>query len=269
MRRVFGYGLGAFALLTLSLGGVAVAQVGKGLNPATSSGVREVIAHYSEALLRSPFEVDARARATCTRYLETAQRTIDAEHAAPCGLRLRALKVRAMCSWLAGDDAAVAAVVNALVALRCGGSESGLVAGLDLVERWWRPELVHRFVAGQRTAAKARAGRLKRLDTLTRYADHTRQALGNDYPRRSGGLLVTGVPRGMPASRAGIRKGDVLISVAARPVRRVSDIAAHLAGRTSPRTSVLYYRDGQRIEGGWPGVSAGELSGASLPERLP
>ncbi|MGB0591279.1 MAG: PDZ domain-containing protein [Myxococcota bacterium] len=270
MKRSLSMGLTSLVMLcSVSVASAQSAKAPKVLKPATASGMRATVAHYSEALLRAPFEADARARATCTRYLETAQRTLDAEGKAPCTLRLRALKARGMCAWLAGDDAGAAAMVDALVALRCAGSESGLVAGLDLVERWWRPALVRHFVAGQRTGAKARLARLKRLETVKGYEKATRSALGKDYPRRGGGLLVTAVPRGAPASRAGIRRGDVIISVAARPVRRVADIGAHLAGRTAERTSVLYYREGQRIEGAWPGSSASQIVGVSLPERLP
>jgi hypothetical protein len=257
-------------LLSVSgLGSIASAEAPKKFNPATATGARAAVAYYSEALLARPFEADPRARATCSRYLQTAIRTIDAEAGTPCGLRLRAQKAHAMCRWLAGDDAAALAAIDALATLQCGSAEGGLMAGLDLAERWWRPTLVHRYVAAQRKGAKARTARLERLAVVTRYVEDTRRALGKDYPRRGGGLLITDVPRGAPGSRAGLRRGDVIISLAARPVRRVSDINTHLTGRTSVQASVLYYRDGQRIEGAWPGSRASQLSGASLPERLP
>ena len=77
------------------------------------------------------------------------------------------------------------------------------------------------------------------------------------------------VPRGSGAARAGVRRGDVIISVNARPVKGLDGLDALLAKSTSAKSSVLYYRDGARIEGTWPGVSAGGLDGVPLPERLP
>jgi len=268
MRATSRWWVSMMVLTSMALAGVATAKAPK-LNAATSKGMREVVAHYSQTLLTAPFQTEPRARATCTRYLETAQRTLDSEEGAPCTLRLRALKVRAMCSWLAGDDASAAELVASVVALRCGRGDSGMAAGLDLVERWWRPKFIHRFVAAQRMGAKSRKGRLERLDAVKGYVEDTRKALGKDYPRRGGGLLITSVPRGSAASRAGLRKGDLIVSVAARPVRRTADIASHLSSRTAAHTSVLYYRDGQRVEGAWPGVTASQITGVSLPERLP
>jgi hypothetical protein len=239
------------------------------MQPSTADGAREVIVHFASELLRPPLRVPQRARATCTRYLGTARTTVAREGARGCALHLRATKALAMCHWLAGRDAPAHKLVTELAKARCSDVQTGLHDAVWLSERWWRPEWVQGFVSGQRLDHPARARQMARLKEVQRAVEATRAALGRDYPRRGGGLLVSNIPLGMPAGRAGLRRGDVIISVAARPTRRLADIAKHLSGRTTALTSVFYYRNGRRIEGSWPGVRAGEIDVTSLPERLP
>jgi len=246
---------------------VSVAAPASSVNAATAEGAREVIARYASALLEPAFLVESRAKATCVRYLATAKRTIDAEGAPSCKLQLRATKALAMCRWFEGRYGEARTLAKELALARCQGGKAGLADAVWLAVRWWRPELVRRLVAGQRDGHPARARQLARLEAVKDAAVATRAALGKDYPRA--GLLIRAIPHGAPAARTGMRPGDVLVSVAARPVRRPADVAKHLADRATAYTSILYYRDGQRIEASWPGTSAGKFDGMALPERLP
>ena len=267
MRGLMSFSVTLCATLLLSVAPAAASPTT--LNPATKVGAREAVAHYAERLLRPPFEADARARATCGRYLETAARTLKVEPALPCALRSRLLETQAMCAWLSGDEPALEEHAAALVTQRCSGRESGLDGLIGLTKRWWRPEVAQAYIAAQRTEARGRKERVAALEEIATYVGQVKDALGKDYPRRSGGLLVLKVPRGAGAARAGLRRGDVIISIAARPVRGMSDVRRHLSGAKRATSSVLFYRDGQRIEGSWPGKSKLMLQGAPLPERLP
>ncbi|MCE5242203.1 MAG: ChaN family lipoprotein [Syntrophobacteraceae bacterium] len=61
-----------------------------------------------------------------------------------------------------------------------------------------------------------------------------------------GGVAVTGVVPGSPAERAGIRKGDVLLSIDGNPVSTLDDIHRALAGGTGSHWFTLK-RDGEDI----------------------
>lgn len=61
-----------------------------------------------------------------------------------------------------------------------------------------------------------------------------------------GGVTVTGVVPGSPAERAGIRKGDVLLSIDGNPVSTLEDIHRAMAGGTGNHWFTLK-RDGEDI----------------------
>ena len=66
-----------------------------------------------------------------------------------------------------------------------------------------------------------------------------------------------------PAARAGMRTGDLIISVDGQPVRNWSDVQHHL-GRFARRTSLVYFR-GTEI----PGVPQIQLLRAGFADLVP
>jgi S1-C subfamily serine protease len=82
---------------------------------------------------------------------------------------------------------------------------------------------------------------------LERFGRVRRPYLGVTTTIADGGARVTEVVGRGPAGRAGLRGGDVIVSVAGRPVRNPDDVAAAIADRR-PGTSVAieYRRDGSR-----------------------
>ena len=199
------------------------------------------------------------------RYLPTAGRTIAAQGDAACALRLRAMKAMAMCHWVHGEDAPAEALVRELATARCEDGAGGLRDAVWLAARWWRPALVQRLVNRLGEGHPLRRDASRRLLKAKGLAASTRAALGQ-VNRRTGGLVVTGLERGAYGGRSGLRKGDVIVSVGAKPVRRAVDLKAHLSGAS---TSFLYYRDGQRIEASWAGTGVDGIDVEPLIERLP
>lgn len=60
--------------------------------------------------------------------------------------------------------------------------------------------------------------------------------------------VVGSVAEGSPASAAGLRAGDRIVSVDGRPVARWEDLAERFAGKAGARVSVVWLRDGERRE---------------------
>jgi S1-C subfamily serine protease len=67
---------------------------------------------------------------------------------------------------------------------------------------------------------------------------------------RPGGLLVGNVHPGTPAARAGVRAGDLIVSVNATPVHSTDDLPRRLAeaARLSPRVPLRVLRDGKEVD---------------------
>lgn len=61
-----------------------------------------------------------------------------------------------------------------------------------------------------------------------------------------GGVLVASVQKGSPAEGAGVRAGDVLLSLAGEEVDGPSDAAAALMGAEEGEVEIVVFRDGER-----------------------
>lgn len=92
---------------------------------------------------------------------------------------------------------------------------------------------VHGFRVGSRRLGL-------RLQPLT---DQLAAYFGVDEGR---GVLVASVRKGSPAERAGVRAGDVLLSLAGEEVNGPSDAAAALMGAEEGEVEIVVFRDGER-----------------------
>lgn len=75
--------------------------------------------------------------------------------------------------------------------------------------------------------------------------------------------LVGVIDGGSPAARAGLRTGDLIISVDGQPVRNWSDVSRHV-GRFARRASLVYFR-GSEV----PGVPQIQLRAAGFADLVP
>ncbi len=236
---------------------------------ATPQGAATVIDTLHDKLLAPRGQVRAVARALCRRYLDTAR-----EHLAPdadCALRARALEADAMCRWLAAEDGLAQAGVQALTVHRCA-TVNGLDRALALAVRWARPDLVRAWVEQQVAGLEGRGVTGPQLDqarerqAAVARATWQREAVGAAFGAETlrPGLLVTAVRKGSPAGRAGLRRGDVLLTVGARPVTTVTTIAGALPADRA--VAIAFLRAGQRKAGMWSGPAEG-LEAVGVPER--
>jgi S1-C subfamily serine protease len=82
---------------------------------------------------------------------------------------------------------------------------------------------------------------------LERYGRVRRPYLGVTTTGVSRGARVVEAEEGAPAARAGLRSGDVIVSVGGTRVRDPDDVAAAIAGRRpDSRVEIEYQRDGSR-----------------------
>lgn len=77
-----------------------------------------------------------------------------------------------------------------------------------------------------------------------------RTSLGGipDFGRESGGVLLAGTVPGSPAEKAGVQKGDILVSLAGMPVDNLGDYSAALkAHQPGDTVEVVVKRDGSEL----------------------
>lgn len=138
--------------------------------------------------------------------------------------------------FLCVSAAAVAVVTAYVLSVASGATEEQPKTRADVpVDRWAAYYPPAEFAAFQATLA----GRITGVGILFRR--------GPD-----GSLRVGAVEPGSPAARAGLLGGDLVLSVAGRPVgyRPVSDVAAELGGPVGSRLSLVVRRgvDERRVE---------------------
>lgn len=232
----------------------------RGMEPASAEGAAEVTDLLRRRLVVAPAEVDAEARAVCERYMNVAVEALSRGEGDSCAERVAGRETRAMCRWLNGDDEGARSDVEALVGLDCDEGPDGAERAASLAERWLWAEPLRRVLraSSERSASPVseeleRASE-RRRDVERAFGDHELQE----------GLLVVARPSG-PAASAGLRPGDVVVSVEAQPVASRARLDEELAGDEG--RAFLYYREGERREGTWRGGPDGvELQ--PVPERL-
>lgn len=82
---------------------------------------------------------------------------------------------------------------------------------------------------------------------------------------RTKGALVNAAEPGTPASKAGLRSGDVLVSVNGQPVADARDLSRRIAGiRPGSKVEIVYLRDGKETTAQ---VELGQLPGGKTASR--
>ncbi|MCA9727680.1 MAG: M20/M25/M40 family metallo-hydrolase [Candidatus Eisenbacteria bacterium] len=70
-----------------------------------------------------------------------------------------------------------------------------------------------------------------------------------DFGKESGGVLLTGVMPGSPAEKAGLQKGDVVVSLDETPIDNLADLSNVLkAHQPGDEVLVVVLRDGAKVE---------------------
>jgi hypothetical protein len=243
-------------------------------NPASAEGARQVIALFHAELLRPAEDVSAEARGLCSRFLPTAIGGMSRGHVATCALQADAHEAHATCHWLAGrTKEARATLTGELALLDCPAQG---VDGVDRASRlasdWLWPEAMEPIVRKQKTSLTSRGGNARaqkaadrNLALLTEARRRRRAAttaFGKGVPK---GLLVLSTKPGSPASRAGLRKDDVLTLAGATPIAGTGQLRSAL--RKQNPSAITVYRRGKAVQLVWRGAFDG-LEALPLPERL-
>jgi regulator of sigma E protease len=102
------------------------------------------------------------------------------------------------------------------------------------------------------------------LEETIRHRDSATTAQGRVGITHAPFIPLVGVIDGeSPAARAGLRTGDLLISVDGQPVRNWTDVQRHI-GKFARRTSLVYFRGAEL-----PGVPQIQLLGAGFADLVP
>lgn len=178
--------------------------------------------------------------------------------------------------FFAGHTVLPAAVVGDVLdggAAASAGIEPGdRVLEIDgrAVRYWEEIENAVRSSAGKEVHLRiSRNGRvferyITPIEEVVRYRDGRITTQGRVGITHAPFVPLVGVIDGQsPAARAGLRTGDLIISVDGQPVRNWSDVQHHL-GRLARRTSIVYFR-GTEV----PGVPQIQLLSASFADLVP
>jgi regulator of sigma E protease len=178
--------------------------------------------------------------------------------------------------FFAGDSVLPAAVIGDVmdsgVAERAGLEPGDRVLEIDgsPVRYWEEIETAVRSSPGKELHLRvARNGKvferyLTPLEETIRYRDGRVAQQGRVGITHAPFVPLVGVIDGnSPAARAGLRTGDLIISVDGQPVRNWSDVSHHL-GRFARRTSLVYFR-GTDV----PGVPQIQLLGGGFADLVP
>ena len=104
-----------------------------------------------------------------------------------------------------------------------------------------------KFVTGQLIRhGKIRRGRIGVAGQNVSLARLVVRAHGLDA---KSGVLVTGVDRGSPAERAGVRSGDIIVGLGGKPVTGIDDLHRLLASdRIGAQSTIVVLRQADRLE---------------------
>ncbi|MEC9071057.1 MAG: PDZ domain-containing protein, partial [Myxococcota bacterium] len=220
----------------------------KAMGPFTKEGAGRVVARMHQGLVKPPGEVEADARTICGRFLSRVVPKVVADPESPCGLKLDALEALAMCQYLAGAMSdARRTVVERLALTRCetpGQRGDGFSRAVALGERWLWADLVRPLLLARSGGAGSPG--VVANDLTRRLRVGALKAFG-DRPVR-GGAVVAVVKTGSAAAGAGLRVGDVILTLGAKPVSSMKAMVAAL-GKSRKGTHLVYLRDGKRKEG--------------------
>jgi S1-C subfamily serine protease len=95
-----------------------------------------------------------------------------------------------------------------------------------------------------------RDGRVRRswLGVVGQTIPLSRRRAALDHLAAAGGVLVTGVERGSPAERGGLREGDIIIGLAGEVVSGIDDLQRVLTeDRIGERVEAVVLRKGRRV----------------------
>jgi len=178
--------------------------------------------------------------------------------------------------FFAGDSVLPAAVIGDVieggVAARAGLESGDRVLEIDgkPVRYWEEIETAVRTSPSRELQLRvARNGKvferyLTPLDEIIRHRERGVAVQGRVGIAHAPFVPLVGVIDGeAPAARAGLRTGDLIISVDGQPVRNWSEVSRHV-GRFARRTSLVYFR-GTEV----PGVPQIELLGAGFADLVP
>ena len=62
------------------------------------------------------------------------------------------------------------------------------------------------------------------------------------------GIPLWGTMPGSPSARAGLRYGDIILQIADRRVKTITDYTEAMKARTGATVTVRFFRDGQELE---------------------
>jgi len=215
-----------------------VAQAGElredlqGFNPRTYEGAEGIIVRLHQSLFRDDSKEIGTARVRCDGVLAS---IAELRSKLPFGVRVLAAEAGAECSFQNGKQAAAQQRLEGLLDLcRRPGCPSVLENGYKLARRWMWPEAMlpgidrqlRALASGKPTKAEAEAHRsftgvALRLNELKKRIDASWRSI--EKRRSKGGFWVESLSVGGGAHEAGIRRGDVILSIGGKAIRNLAE----------------------------------------------